>query len=148
MTLSRESKVERRDSRFSQPPTLNPRRSLGAFTLMEVMIAGGILFMCLFAILALVANSLSNARAIQRVPIDPAGSLASQATLGQKLDEGSDSGDFGDLYPDYRWSSETNQVGTNGLFEVTFEVYHAHNGRKPLSQMTILLYRPDSVVRR
>jgi len=112
------------------------------------MIAGGILFMCLFAILALVANSLSNARALQRMPVDPAGSLASAASLGKALEEGSDSGDFGDLYPDYRWSAETNQVGTNGLFQVDFVVYRRHGGRGQVSQMSILLYRPDSMVRR
>ena len=115
---------------------------------MEVMIAGGILFMCLFAILALVANSLSNARALQRVPVDPVASLAAGATLSQKLEEGSDSGDFGDLYPDYRWRAETNQIGTNGLFQVDFEVYRRYGSRPELSHMSIILYRPDSIVRR
>ena len=148
MKTSRVSNVERRERGVSRSLALDSRSGLRAFTLMEVMIAGGILFMCLFAILALVANSLSNARALQRMPVDPAGSLASGASLNQKLEEGSDSGDFGDLYPDYRWSAETNEVGTNGLFEVKLEVFRTHGDRTPVSQMSILLYRPDSQVRR
>jgi Tfp pilus assembly protein PilV len=123
---------------------LGPRHGPAAFTLMEVMIAGGILFMCLFAILALVANSLSNARALQRMPVDPAGSLAAAASLNQRLIESSDSGDFGDLYPDYRWTAATNQIATNGLFQVDFVVYRRGDARAVLSRMSILLYRPDS----
>jgi hypothetical protein len=111
---------------------------------MEVLIAGGILFMCLFAILALVSSSLSNARSLQKVPVDPAGMLAAGASLGQKLQEGSDSGDFAGLYPDYRWISQTNEVGTNGLFQVEFAVYKRSGERSVQSHMCILLYRPDS----
>jgi hypothetical protein len=155
MTTSRESRVESRglagrarfrrsDSRLS---TLDLRPACAAFTLMEVMIAGGILFMCLFAILALVANTLSNARALQRAPVD-AGVLAAEAFLSQKLGEGSDSGDFEDLYPDYRWIAETNLYlsDTNGLFQVDLAVLRRSGGRDRavVSHMSILLYRPDS----
>jgi hypothetical protein len=116
-----------------------------AFTLMEVMIAGGILFMCLFAILALVANTLSNARGLQRLPVD-AGVLAADAFLSQKLTEGSDSGDFEDVFPDYRWISETNLYlsDTNGLFQVDVAVLRRSGDRSVVSRMSILLYRPDS----
>jgi hypothetical protein len=106
------------------------RRAVAAFTLIEVLIAGGILFMCLFAILGLLSTTLSNARGLQRLPVDPTGML--------------DSGDFGELYPDYRWISETNEVGTNGLFEVDFGVYRRSGGRALQSHMCILFYRPDS----
>ena len=119
-------------------------RAVAAFTLIEVLIAGGILFMCLFAILGLLSTTLSNARGLQRLPVDPTGMLAAEASLNQKLGEGSDSGDFGELYPDYRWISETNEVGTNGLFEVDFGVYRRSGGRALQSHMCILFYRPDS----
>ena len=49
-----------------------------AFTLIEVTIAAGILFMCLFAILALLSNTLRNARSLQRTTLD-AGMLAAEA---------------------------------------------------------------------
>lgn len=118
-------------------------RCRSGFTLMEVMIAGGILFMCLFAILALIANTLSNARALQRMPVD-AGILAADAFLSQKMVEGTDSGDFGELYPDYRWTSQTNMVGTNGLFQVDLVVFRRTSDRPVTSRMSILMYRPDS----
>jgi hypothetical protein len=101
--------------------------------------------MCLFAILALVANTLSNARALQRLPVD-AGVLAADAFLSQKLTEGSDSGDFEDVFPDYRWISETNLYlsDTNGLFQVDVAVLRRSGDRSVVSRMSILLYRPDS----
>jgi len=113
----------------------------GGFTLIEVMIAGAILFMCLFAILGLLANTLRNLRALQRHRVD-AGMVAAQLSLTNKVFEGSDSGDFGDLYPDYRWASDTAEVGTNGLFQVDITVERA--GAEKESQMSILLFRPDS----
>ncbi len=107
------------------------------------MIAGGILFMCLFAILGLLANTLRNARALQRTPVD-AGILAAQLSLTNRLSEGSDSGDFEDMYPDYRWESETTEV-TNGLFQVDFVVRQRSGQHGGESHMSILLFRPDSV---
>ena len=98
-------------------------RGRRAFTLIEVTIAAGILFICLFAVLELLSICLRNARALQRSTLDP-GMLAAEATLSQRLIEGSDSGDFGDLYPGYHWRSETNFYGTNGLFEVNFTIYN------------------------
>lgn len=114
----------------------------GAFTLIEVLIAAGILFICLFAILGLLANTLRNARVLQRKPVD-AGMLAAQLCLTNKLYESSDSGNFGDDFPGYHWRSETFPAETNGLFAIHFTVYHGSE-RTPESEMTILLFRPDS----
>ena len=124
----------------------NFRARTAAFTLIEVMIAGAILFACLFAILALVANSLRNARALQRLPVD-AGMLAAELSLTNRLEEGSDSGDFGNLYRDYEWRRQISEVGTNGLFEVEFTVIHRTSSQPVESHMSILLYRPDSIRR-
>jgi Tfp pilus assembly protein PilV len=118
------------------------RRSSRAFTLIEVMIASGILFICLFAILGLLANTLKNARALQRKPVD-AGMLAAQLCLTNKLRESSDSGNFGDDFPGYHWRSEIFSAQTNGLFAADFTVFHAANN-VPESHMTILLFRPES----
>ena len=72
LIFSRTSRVEGREPQGrtfaaisgSRLSTFDSRPSLRAFTLIEVMIAGGILFACLFAILAVLANCLSNARAL------------------------------------------------------------------------------------
>src|SRR5580692_2494919 len=41
-----------------------------AFTLLEVMIAAGIFFMCIFAILSLVSTNIRNARLLQEPQVD------------------------------------------------------------------------------
>jgi Tfp pilus assembly protein PilV len=125
------------------------RRLAQAFTLLEVMIAAGILFICLFAILALLANTLRNARYLQHRNVS-ASIPATELSLTNRLSEGSDSGDFGDMYPDYKWASETQLASTNGLFLVDFVVTHRSGqsgDRANESHMTILLYRPDSPTR-
>jgi hypothetical protein len=117
-----------------------------AFTLLEVMIAMGLFFMAVFSILALVSNGLRNARALQQTTVDT-GMLAAELSLTNKLTEGTDSGDFGDLYPDYKWTQEITEVGTNGLFEVKFMIIHRTGNRFVETPMNILLFRPDSIRR-
>ena len=117
-----------------------------AFTLLEVMIAMGLFFIAVFSILALVSNGLRNARALQQTTVD-AGMLAAELSLTNKLEEGVDSGDFGDLYPDYEWTQEIMEAKTNGLFEVRFVIRHRTGGRLVETPMTILLFRPESPTR-
>jgi Tfp pilus assembly protein PilV len=121
-------------------------RARHAFTLIEVTIAAGILFMCLFAILALLSQTLRNARSLQRSNLD-CGILAAEASPNLKLEEGQDTGDFGELYAGYRWQSVTNLI-TNGLFEVEFTIFRPESDGGGESRMTILLFRPDSTLRR
>lgn len=122
---------------------LRNSRFIHAFSLLEVMIAMGLFFMAVFSILALVSNGLRNARALQQTTVD-AGMLAAELSLTNKLTEGVESGDFGDLYPDYKWTQEIIEVGTNGLFEVRFVIMHNAGGRLIESPMSVLLFRPES----
>ena len=118
-----------------------------AFTLLEVMIATGIFFMAMFAILGLVAGTLRNARGLQKVDVD-AGMLAAMlSATTNKLSEESASGDFGDLYPGYTWRRDSYLwpvVATNGLFQVDFAVSHRVGNQPVETHMSILLFRPDS----
>jgi len=127
--------------RLGAAPSNSP--FMRAFSLLEVMIAMGLFFMAVFSILALVSNGLRNARALQQTTVD-AGMLAAELSLTNKLTEGMESGDFGDLYPDYKWAQEIVEVGTNGLFEVRFVIRHNAAGRLIESPMSILLFRPES----
>jgi type II secretory pathway pseudopilin PulG len=124
---------------------LGLRRHLRAFTLLEVMIAGGILFMCLFVILALISSSLRNARLLQQQKVD-AGMAAAQLSVQfantNQLSEGSGSGDFGKWYPDFRYDWELKQIGTNGLCALDIVVRRHGSGPAAESQMTTLLYLP------
>ncbi|MFM8360504.1 MAG: prepilin-type N-terminal cleavage/methylation domain-containing protein [Verrucomicrobiota bacterium] len=119
------------------------RRAHCAFTLLEVAVASAVLALALFAVLRLCAVSLRMARALDRVHVD-ASSLAAELSLTNRLEEGSDSGNFGDLHPGYSWSRTITEYNTNGLFQVDFMVF---GGRQEESRMSILLYRPDSIRR-
>jgi Tfp pilus assembly protein PilV len=115
-----------------------------AFTLLEVMIAMGIFFVAIFGILELTSQNLKAARLLQRQEPDIT-VLAAQLSLTNRLEEGFDSGDFGDLYPDILWSRNVTEVSSNGFFRVDFNVYEpTHTKRASLSErhLSILLYRP------
>jgi type II secretory pathway pseudopilin PulG len=120
------------------------RRALpAAFTLIEVMIAIAIFFMAMFTILGVLSTSL-HAALILRNSGPTAGMVAAQLSLTNKLEAGSDSGNFSDIpiYDGYRWISETTEATTNGLYKVEFAVINPSG--KPDSTLTILLYRPDA----
>jgi prepilin-type N-terminal cleavage/methylation domain-containing protein len=118
-----------------------------AFSLLEVMIAIMIFCMCTFAILCLVSSSLENTRRLQR-PIVDAGMVASALSLTNKLVEGNDSGDLGDLlgdaYQGYKWTSAVQEVQSNKLFQVDLILQSPARGNPVVSKMSILLYRPQS----
>ncbi len=123
-----------------------PRNPLAcAFTLLEVMIACGIFFMATFAILALVASNLRNARALQRGDVD-AGMAAAQIYQVLKTNrqtEISGSGDFGQAYPDFSYEFESGEYMTNGLLQVQI-VVRRRGLHKPADTMTIWVYSPDA----
>src|SRR5258708_6047325 len=88
------------ECRFRRSQTTATIKSgYGAFSLLEVMIAIAVFFVGVFAILALVSQSLDNARRLQRPTID-AGLLAAQLSLTNKLVEGTESGNLGNLLGD------------------------------------------------
>ena len=127
--------------------TRNPKSRIHAsqiaFTLLEVMIASAIFFMAMFSVLALVAGTLRNARGLQKTDAD-AGILAVELSQYTKLTEGAGSGDFGDLYPDYTWSTNVYlaPVATNGLFQADLTVFRKGGDQTVESQMSIFLFRP------
>jgi type II secretory pathway pseudopilin PulG len=119
------------------------------FTLLEVMIACGIFFMASFAILALVAGTLRNARGLQRGEVD-AGMAAAQAyeTLRtNRLESGKLTGDFGETYRDFSWEAtwdvDWEGGATNNLLKVDV-VVHRRGLRNPLDRMFIWVYSPNA----
>lgn len=124
-----------------------------AFTLLEVLIAMGIFFVAVFAVLQLTSQNLRLARALKQNNTVDAGSLAAELSLTNILDEGFTSGDFGELHPGYTWAREVYMVSTNGLFQVDFTVIaegakSVKGAKRPaISQTSIYLWRPASVGR-
>ena len=127
-----------------------PRRTgRSAFTLLEVMIACGIFFMATFGILALVSNTLRNARALQRSDVDT-GMAAAQVYQMLKTNvqsQGSYSGDFGEEYRDYSWDAtwdvDWDSGATNGLLKVDV-VVNRSGLHKPLDTLTLWVFAPNA----
>ncbi|HEY1718677.1 MAG TPA: hypothetical protein VGH42_10365 [Verrucomicrobiae bacterium] len=140
---SRRRKTFRAARNFSRPSTLDPRRAC-AFTLIEVMFAVVIFFTASFSILALVSQSIDNARRLQRPTVD-AGLVAAELSLTNQLVEGTESGDLGELlgdsYSGYSWTRDITEVQSNKLFQVDFEV---DRNTAVISKMSVLFYRPQS----
>jgi hypothetical protein len=117
-----------------------------AFSLLEVMIAAGLFFLAVFAILGLVSQTLSNARRLQRPQVDSSAVLAFYSATNS-LVEGTYSGSLGDLlggaYRDYRWTASIDEVGTNKLYLVRC-VVQSYYGREIISDLSTLLYSPQS----
>jgi hypothetical protein len=122
------------------PPTPARTRS---FTLLEVMIAMALFFMAVFAILNVISQGLGAARSFQREWPD-VGLLAVDLLLTNRLDEGIEQGDFGDLHPNFHWQREIVEVATNGLFQVTYAIHGTIDGRPLQSTTRLLVWRPDS----
>jgi hypothetical protein len=119
----------------------------GAFTLLEVMFAVVAFCTATFAILALVSQSIDIARRLQRPMVD-SGLVASELSLTNKLIEGVESGNLGELlgdaYKGYTYDYAVDEVQTNRLFQVVIAIQNNEGNKPVVSKMTILLYRPDS----
>jgi Tfp pilus assembly protein PilV len=123
--------------------SFSPHPRAAAFTLIEVMIAVTIFFMAMFSILGVLSASLHAASILRSNSPSPA-MVAGQLSLTNKLSEGSDSGNFGEIdeYKNYRWFSQTRMAATNGLFQVDIQVINP--GGRLDSSLSVLFYRPDS----
>ena len=132
--------------RFSREPAMGLNKSFGsqsllAFTLLEVMIATAIFFMAVFSILALTTQCLRSAHSLNRNAPTPGMAITESGLfLTNKIEEGFNSGDFGDLYPNYEWETYATLV-TNGFFQVDITVTHDGNLD---SSMSIYAYKPES----
>ncbi len=113
-----------------------------AFTLLEVLIAMGIFFMAAFAILGLTTQNLRAARSLKQTPVDINLAIY-DLILTNRLEESSEAGDFGDLYPGASWTRDVTLARTNGLFQVDVTAYLPGTEIK----RSLLLYRPDSIQR-
>ena len=121
-----------------------------AFTILEVMIALAIFFACTFGILALVSQSLRQARALRPINMDARSAMA-LLSLTNQLVEGPIPPEIVEAFqrenPDFKLQGEIRQVDTNGLFQVDFVVGSVSSGyeRSAITMnSSVLLFRPRS----
>jgi Tfp pilus assembly protein PilV len=119
-----------------------------AFTLMEVMIAVMILFMCLFAVMALLTNSLRSARMLQQHRgLDAAtinGLVYVQLSNTNQVSEGEQRIELDDeLFPDYRFNPQpmVTEIGTNGLAQIDLVVQRRSDNETEL-KTSFLMFLP------
>jgi hypothetical protein len=139
------SNTRRRSLHHVSRPTFHVARAR-AFTLLEVMIACGIFFMATFAILALVAGTLRNARVLQQHQDVDAGMAAAQIFQIIKTNRNADvsgSGDFGEAYRNYSFDFQSQETISNGLLKVDI-VVHKHGLRQPYDVLSIWVHAPDA----
>ncbi|HWD92177.1 MAG TPA: prepilin-type N-terminal cleavage/methylation domain-containing protein [Verrucomicrobiae bacterium] len=114
-----------------------------AFTLLEVMIAVGLLFMCLFGVLALTANSLATARKLQQHRTIDTGTVAGmiyvQLINTNQVTEGQVDVDLEDMYPGCKCDADLTQIASNGLCQIDFLV---QRGQRLEVQSHFLMYLP------
>lgn len=127
-----------------------PSRKLRrAFSLLEVMIAIGILFMGTFAILGLVSSSLANARRLQRSTVDASSELTRWAATNILI-EGIYQGSLGEpdhlgkAFREYNYVTEIIEVQSNHLYSVRSIVKSPSGSHEVISDMSELLYAPLS----
>src|ERR1039458_6445527 len=90
-----------------------------AFKLIEVMIAAAIFFVGMFALLGVLSTGLHAASILQKNSPTAGMAIAlSGITLTNQLEEAPITGDFGEIYPDYRFMVYPHEILTNGLFQV------------------------------
>ena len=116
-----------------------------AFTLVEVMVACGIFFMAMFALLGVLSQCVRAVGSLRK-DAPTAGMVAGMAMANERWEEGSDSGDFGNFYPDYTWETQTNlfdgiQPGQDGAQPPFFklDIVVKHKGELA-SALSILHY--------
>jgi Tfp pilus assembly protein PilV len=125
-------------------PEPSPDARNAAFTLIEVMLAAGIFFMCLFAILAVVANCLRNARALQRQTVDigsVAGQIYYQLSNTNKVNAGPIDVDLRDTFPEYTCAAEVFEVASNGLCQV--DISMRRHGSQEDARLSVFMYLPQ-----
>jgi hypothetical protein len=122
---------------------IRPAPSARAFTLIEVMLAITIFFMAMFAILGVLSTGI-HAASILRTSGPTAGMVAGQFFVTNKIEEGTDGGDFSDIagYEGYVWRSQAVEVATNGLYKMDIVVIDPRGNQSSI--LSVLLYKTGS----
>jgi len=126
-------------------PLFRQKGSQRAFSMLEVMIAIGIFFTCVVAILQLTAQQLRTARTLQTLDVDT-GTLPSLIAMTNLLEEGPLPIEiktvFEESNPGFTCDGMITEYATNGLFKVDYVIYWRHEGGLKEARNSMLMWRP------
>jgi len=112
------------------------------FTLLEAMFAVIIFAGAMVVIFDLTTQGLRGARMLQMDHPSPS-IIAADFYARSELEEGSDSGDFGDAFPNSSWTAEVIEEAP-GLYVVDIFVTEHFGNTRSEQTMSIKLFRPET----
>ena len=133
--------VDLSSTTFENPKGKQPENA--GFTLLEVMIAMAILAIALVAAFQSQSQSISmsgQARFLTTASLLAQGKMAELEALKPES-VASDSGDFGEDYPDYAWQVEVADTGQESLRKIRLTVRNERLVKN--NTYTLVLYRAD-----
>ena len=121
-----------------------PTRNIDGFMLLEVILAVGLLAVCLFAIIDSLGRCVAAAKAVQNYSVSEI-LLANKGfefraqRAGDIFDQ---EGTFDD-YPGYSWSRRLERTDTEGLWQQTIAVYWHERGNVVSDSVVEYRYLPE-----
>ncbi len=112
------------------------------FTLLEAMFAVIIFAGAMVAIMDLTTQGLRGARKLQMDHPSPS-IVAADYYARDELEEGTESGEFGDAFPDASWDAEVIEE-VEGYYSVSILVRERIGNTRSEQPMTIFLFRPET----
>jgi Tfp pilus assembly protein PilV len=129
-----------RDQRSPGAPT----RNIDGFMLLEVILAVGLLAVCLFAIIDSLGRCVAAAKAVQNYSISEI--LLANKGFEFRMQRAGDifdqEGTFDD-YPNYSWSRRLERTDTEGLWQQTIAVYWHERGKVVSDSVVEYRYLPE-----
>lgn len=125
------------------------KNPFAGFSLLEVIIAMAVFFIVVFAILGIVVQSVTAAKALGQQHGD-CGTVASYWSLSNKIEPGIYSGDLEDVVKNYAWEAEVPDPppGSNGLYLINIRVFRNDGKKGSVETLSMLKFTGQKPQRR
>jgi len=123
---------------------MSAKRHTSGFSLIEVTVAIFIMGVALVALTRAMTTALGSTKdsEVQTTVVSLAAGQMETLRAGGVVADGTDNGDFGDMFPKYVWQQTITPADLDGLHQVDVEVQDAVSG-VTLYKLTTLLFDSD-----